>query len=232
MNLQEYYPVSIPEQIRWLVNFHAQLAAACETVLIPGGDYEPIMADAAYLIYLLGSWLGSIRSSAVAGTAFVEAMQMGSGAMDRPAWQEPPLPAGVVPVEAGALRRIFAFVQRLKNTKGFTSVLASGLSLHPRPAVEKPAPGLQLTVGEGIDAEIVKVRFFKYGHQGVVIESRIGGQDAPWEEIGITTASPRFDKRPLRDPERPEVREYRLRFWDKGEANGDWTVVSKITVSP
>ena len=66
----------------------------------------------------------------------------------------------------------------------------------------------------------------------MTIECRRGGPNAPWEEVGITTASPWFDKRPLLDPARPEVRENRLRYWDKGEANGDWTVVSKITVSP
>jgi len=30
----------------------------------------------------------------------------------------------------------------------------------------------------------------------------------------------------------PEVREYRLRFWDAGEENGDWTNVASTTVSP
>ena len=30
----------------------------------------------------------------------------------------------------------------------------------------------------------------------------------------------------------PEVREYRMRFWDKGMPNGDWTDVVKVTVSP
>ena len=30
----------------------------------------------------------------------------------------------------------------------------------------------------------------------------------------------------------PEVREYRMRFWDKGTPNGDWTPVQKQTVSP
>ena len=29
-----------------------------------------------------------------------------------------------------------------------------------------------------------------------------------------------------------EVREYRMRFWDKGTPNGDWTDVVKVTVSP
>jgi len=27
-----------------------------------------------------------------------------------------------------------------------------------------------------------------------------------------------------------ETREYRLRFWDKGEVSGDWSAVQKVTV--
>jgi transcriptional regulator with XRE-family HTH domain len=40
------------------------------------------------------------------------------------------------------------------------------------------------------------------------------------------------DERPLLVAGTPEVREYRMRFWDKGTPNGDWTDVVKVTVSP
>jgi len=30
----------------------------------------------------------------------------------------------------------------------------------------------------------------------------------------------------------PEVRNYRLRFWDKGTPNGDWTAPAPVTVGP
>ena len=33
-------------------------------------------------------------------------------------------------------------------------------------------------------------------------------------------------------PGTPEVRQYRLRYWDKGTPNGDWTEVATITVGP
>ena len=36
--------------------------------------------------------------------------------------------------------------------------------------------------------------------------------------------------RPLLVPSTAETREYRLRWWDKGEANGDWSPVQKLTV--
>ena len=41
-----------------------------------------------------------------------------------------------------------------------------------------------------------------------------------------------MDERPLLQAGTPEVREYRMRFWDKGPPNGDWTDVVKVTVSP
>lgn len=33
-------------------------------------------------------------------------------------------------------------------------------------------------------------------------------------------------------PAGPEVREYRMRYWDKGTPNDDWTDISKVTVAP
>ncbi len=48
----------------------------------------------------------------------------------------------------------------------------------------------------------------------------------------IDTESPYMDERPLLVAATPEVREYRMRFWDKGTPNGDWTDVVKVTVSP
>ncbi|WP_461784857.1 hypothetical protein [Prosthecobacter sp.] len=41
-----------------------------------------------------------------------------------------------------------------------------------------------------------------------------------------------MDERPLLQAGTPEFREYRMRFWDKGPPNGDWTDVVKVTVSP
>ncbi len=33
-------------------------------------------------------------------------------------------------------------------------------------------------------------------------------------------------------PSQPEMREYRMRFWDKGEPNGEWTLWREIAVAP
>lgn len=65
---------------------------------------------------------------------------------------------------------------------------------------------------------------------GMWIESRRGTGD--WEFLAIDTESPYLDERPLLNPAQPETREYRLRFWDNGQPNGEWSDVAKVTVSP
>ena len=73
------------------------------------------------------------------------------------------------------------------------------------------------------------LRPFQSGHQGVYLESR--RNNGAWEFLAIDTESPYDDERALLVPDTPETREYRLRFWDKGTPNGDWSPVQKVTVS-
>jgi hypothetical protein len=49
---------------------------------------------------------------------------------------------------------------------------------------------------------------------------------------GIDTESPYPDERPLLVAGQPEVREYRMRCWDKGTPNGVWTNFAKIALAP
>ena len=52
------------------------------------------------------------------------------------------------------------------------------------------------------------------------------------EFLAIQTKSPCTDVRPLLVAGQAEVREFRARFWDDGQPNGDWCDVAKVTVSP
>lgn len=233
MNRQEYYPIQNNDQISWLGNFRGKLPGHCDRLGIAAGDYTPILKDAAYLAYLLGTWIGALRTYSKACTVYMELAQMGHGSSERPTFPDPPLPDGVEEVPPGALRRIFAFVQRLKKTPDCDQATQRDLGLLPRPDyAEHRAPGFEPSLLPWQTGQMVKVRFFKYGHEGVLVQSRRGDLDGSWEQVGVTTASPWFDKRPLLVAGQPEVREYRLCFWDKGEGNGDWTAVSRVTVSP
>jgi hypothetical protein len=76
--------------------------------------------------------------------------------------------------------------------------------------------------------QAVRLKFTKFGHAGVYIESRRNG--GAWAFLAIDTETPYLDHAPLLAANTPETREYRMRFWDHDEANGDWTGVAKVTV--
>lgn len=135
-------------------------------------------------------------------------------------------------VEAGALGRIFKFVWKIKNAPGYTAVMGEDLGIIGTAAAKgETAPTVWLELVQGERGQSVQIHFLKRGHQGVHIECRRGGEK-DFSYLGNNTRRPFVDDRPLPNPEQPEVREYRLRFWDKGEAIGEWSQVQKITLVP
>jgi len=91
--------------------------------------------------------------------------------------------------------------------------------------VEHLIPDYSLTVELGEDTPIVRIDFNKYGHDGIYIESRINNGE--WAFLDIDTVTPYLDARPLVPGNNYETREYRLRWWDKSVANGEWAPIKK-----
>jgi hypothetical protein len=61
------------------------------------------------------------------------------------------------------------------------------------------------------------------------VYSRRGTGD--WELLHISAESPYLDERALLVAGQPEIREYKMRFWDAGSENGEWSDVASVTVS-
>ena len=96
-------------------------------------------------------------------------------------------------------------------------------------AAEHEWPDFSLAVEDGAGScQCVRVNFKKYGHEGVVIWSRRGA--GAWEKLDKDTRTPFMDERPLLVPGQPEVREYRLQFFDD-DVTGNFTPVQSATVS-
>jgi len=91
-------------------------------------------------------------------------------------------------------------------------------------------PTFTLKVERGDGSEVVKVAFRKYGRPGVAIYSRRGG--TAWELLAIDLSSPYNDERPLLAAGVPEIREYKLQYYDDAAPTGDFTEVQSVTVSP
>jgi hypothetical protein len=80
----------------------------------------------------------------------------------------------------------------------------------------------------GSEGPCVRIDFNKYGNDGIWIETRTNGGE--WGYLGIDTVKPYIDDRPLAPGNTHETREYRLRWWDKSVARGDWSGVQRAVL--
>ena len=234
MKRQTYYPSRIVDQIPWLENFRTKLGTYVILLGILPAKADAAVASCRYTIYVLSQWLAAARVFSPAATESVDMLLSGEGAsaMVLPTFTAPTLPAGVAAVPPGVLTRLFDLIAEIKASDAYTNAIGLDLGIvAPEDAASHPAPGMKLKVEQGAGSECVKISFVKYGHMGVYIESR-RGPNAAWEFLGIDTESPYMDERPLLVATTPEVREYRVRFWDKGTPNGDWCDVGRVTVAP
>ena len=159
MKRQPYYPSRVAEQIVWLTNFTNKLTGHAPTLGLTTAECAAAIADALWLIYVLGSWQPAAKAWALACTDAAKEAQGGDGLglMVLPAFTPPPLPAAVgglpavVPVNTGALNRIFTVVQTLKDHGAFTEAIGSDLGVI---GAEQTAPDLN-TVKPEITATIV-----------------------------------------------------------------------------
>ncbi len=132
-----FYPTNVPEQIIWLTNFFNKLIGHAPTLGVSEAICAAAVADARWLIYLLGTYLPAQRTWGKSNTDMVRDAQTGTGdaVMVLPTFNAPPLPpadagAGlpaVVPVKPGALKRIFSLVQVMQESPGYGEALATDL---------------------------------------------------------------------------------------------------------
>jgi hypothetical protein len=233
MKRQQYFPRVVSARPGWFGNYATQLPLANTLLGLPAGDVTATVADAKYLQYLSGAWLTAAREFGPACTQAIETAFDGPGADPYvpPGFTAPALPAGVAAVGAGALQRIFAYVQTIKNCAAYTEEIGLQLGIVGAEAsTENLVPTFTLKVERGETCEVVKVTFRKYGRPGVAIYCRRGG--GAWELLAIDLASPYLDARPLLVATQPETREYRLQYYEAESPVGEFTAIASVTVAP
>lgn len=237
MKYQLYYPSRQEDQIRWLQAFQRLLPEYAERLKITPERLADTMADLAWLLHLYVHVLAPLRRQSVACTAIAKDLTSGKGSVPIivPAFTLAPPPDGIPPVRPGALKRLFKLVQGIKASPGYDEGIGLQLGIvgnlyHAESDV--PTFKLRLIRGDA-SCEWVKGTFSRFGNFAVYVQTRRGGGD--WETLsrsGCYTGSSFVDKRPLLDPKHPEVREYRLCFWENSVPQGNWTEVKSLTVSP
>lgn len=231
MTRQEYYPVAISAQVLWLRHFAETLPLYNGVLAIQTRDMEDAIADARWLAHVLGTWRTELRRLALAGTAAIEqALTVhGHNPQQLPVFDPVP-PEGILPRPPGGLRRLFQFIRVIKSVKGYDESIGSLLGILPKHDTrEFPVPTFKIRVATGPVNQKVILRYSRHDQPGVFIQCQVG--EGQWDEGRIAMGSVHEDTRPLQVPGEPEVRHYRMRYWD-GKPFGDWTDVATVTVGP
>ena len=223
--------ISEAERSVWLAHFRTKLPVHRMELGFSLDDIASTLADIDFYIWLVQSWSSAVRKNAMEASAFKTLIRTGSGS------ELVALPVHVVfdpepvPVLPGVLTRLFNLIQRIKMAATYNLVVGKDLGIiSTQSTADSDVPDFTVTTERGSTIERFKLNFTKYNHGGVIVESRRNG--GPWEVLGFAVTKPWYDDRALLVDTAPEVREYRLRWWDKGEANGEYTPVQKVTVAP
>jgi len=238
MKRNRWFPSRISQQVIFLINYADKVGAYGTATGMDANATLDTVADARWLVYVLGSWLTDVRTFSGAATNAIDVAmygQTGGSSFPMPTFTAPALPTTPVPPvvarPAGGMTRILDYIAQLKLRPGYDEPMGIDLGvIGSEDTADHPTPEFSLELAQGSGCQCVMINFTKFSHQGVYIECRRNG--GPYELAAIDTEKPYVDERPLLDPTKPEIREYRLRFWDKGTPNGPWSEVQKITVSP
>ena len=227
---QRYYPGTEAAQILWLTNYRGKISIHGPTCGLTAGEITDTLADIDFLIWTLGTWNPAIQRDAGEATKYKDLIEDGTG----PSVPVPPASTFASPPAVrppGVLTRLFNQIARIKLAAGYTTAIGTDLGIiGAEDTTDRPFPEFTTKVEQGATGQRVRLVFTKFGHLGVTIESRRG--TGAWEFLAIDTESPQLDERPLLVAGQPEVREYRMRWYDKDGPNGDWSPVQKVTVGP
>lgn len=228
MATNSFFPSSEAEQIIWLSHHLATLPSHGTDCGLSEAEVIATQTDLQYYIWLLQHWHPSIQRDAKEATAYKLLMVGGtSPASARPHSSSIPEPPPAP--EPGLQKRLFSQIIRIKAHSGYNESIGHDLGVIASAVlVDHPTPEYSLSVELGSSGPQVRIDFKKYGHDGIWIESRINGGD--WAFLAIDTVKPYLDQRPLSPGNSHETREYRLRWWDKSKANGEWSGVQKVVV--
>ena len=228
MNTNSFFPLTEAEQIIWLSHYALKLPIHGPVCGISDEEITRTLADITCYIWLIQHWHPARQSDAKDSTVYKRHIIDGSG--DSVAFPLPSDFPNPPPMAApGIKKRLFNQIARIKASPNYTEVIGHDLGIIAKAnTVEHLIPESTITVELGATGNRVRIDFKKYGHDGIWIESRINGGD--WAFLAIDTIKPYYDERPLAPGNTHETREYRLRWWDKSVAHGEWSAVQQVVL--
>jgi hypothetical protein len=218
----------------WYRNFATRFAAHATALGFSQAVVDAVQADDAMLSYLVGDLLPAYTSALQARTAYKNSIK--DGPIGSPAESLPPAPtvaAAPANVPPGIVPRARQLVARIKVAPGYTEAVGLDLGIvGAEGGSDAPVFLAKPTVkAHTVANNQVQIDFSKGKFDGVLIESKRTGETG-WSVLGTDNFSPYLDTRPLLVADRPEVREYRLRYVQRDEPVGDWSDIITATAKP
>lgn len=231
MKRNSYYPTTTGKQVLWLANFRDKLSNYQAALPLSAPQLAAGLADAKELIYVLGSWLPGVRNFSPACTDAVTLAQSGSGStpLVLPVFTAPALPAGVIMVNPGALDRIFALVQDIKDAPGYTEAMGTDLGIV---GSQQTAPDMSL-IQPVLDAIInggqVEITW-GWGGNGAFLDMCEIQVDrgSGWTALTFDTTPNYTDTQPF--PSTPTRWKYRAIYRVGDHQTGQWSAEKSVTV--
>jgi hypothetical protein len=131
MKRTSYWPPRQADQIVWLATFINRLPDNAAALGLTPAQVSAILADCLWLLYVLQTWLPAVRNFNTAGTNAATATQTGddTDVQVLPVFTPPVLPTKVAAVPPGALLRLFAAIQLIKDSDNCTDTIAADLGM-------------------------------------------------------------------------------------------------------
>ena len=229
MSTNSYFPSAQNAQIVWLSHYALKLPIYGSLCGITDQELSSTQTDVAYYIWMLQHWHPSIQRDAKESTAYkimmISDTVSGDSSINYP--QPSVFPQAPTAPAPGIQKRLNSQIIRIKASAKYTEAIGHDLGIIASSnTIEHLTPVPSISVELGESGQRVALNFNKYGHDGVLIESRINGGE--WTFLAIDTLKPYYDERSLAEGKTHETREYRLRWWDKSVANGEWSTVQSV----
>ena len=240
MKTNPFWPSRQPDQIIWLQNFLTKLPGYATTLGLTTAQVTGAVADCLWLIYILQNWLPETRSWGKSCTDALNEAETGTGSTAQvlPVFTAPPLPGAATPIPAtvpvlpGALLRIFALAQQIKDSGKCTDTIARNLGLVGSEQTGPDLTAIQPDIAVSLVAGQVFVKWGWGGNSRYLSSCELEvdrGDGHGFVFLTIDTTPGYTDTTPL--PATPAKWTYRAIYRVADAQVGLWSAPASITVA-
>ena len=236
MKRNNYYPSRQADQIQWLGNFATKLPQYTGVLGLNAAQVTASGADCNWLIYVLQQWLPAVRHWALAGTDASEEAQTGAGGNPQalPIFTPPALPDGTVAVNPGALDRVFALVQAIKDGGKSTDTINTNLGLLGSAQTPPDYATLQPILSVSITGGQMQVKWGWEGFSAFLDSCEIQVDRGDGKGFGLLTidTTPNYtDTQAFPAPGQSALWKYKAIYREGDQRVGQWSDVTSVAVA-